>query len=173
MYVHKYIPLISRYPASASKHPLSLKQLSGIIILGASISMMSSISPAIGRAASSANLFILAAIIGLNVEEVEEELAVAVFDVKPGILWVTSGDMNIPSNRPTHSSFQVASIGRIFNRNVLLPLRLSIEIKSFGSVLSLTLLSFWWTEVELYDGKEEEEEEEVAEEEEEEVTGMN
>ena len=92
MYVHASVPLISKYPASASKHPLSLKQLSGIIILGASISIMSSISPAMGSAASSANLFILAAIIGLNVEdeedeeEVEDEEVLAVFDARPGIL---------------------------------------------------------------------------------------
>jgi hypothetical protein len=141
MYVHEYVPLISKYPASASKHPVSLKQLSGIMILGASISMISSISPAMGRAASRANLFILAAIIGLNVEDdAEEELAV--FDATPGILCVTSGAMNIPNNRPTHSSFHVASIGRIFSRNVLLPLRLSIEMSSLGSALPLRCLSF-------------------------------
>ena len=104
---------------------------------------MSSISPAMGRAASRANLFMLAAIIGLNVEdedEAEEELAV--FDATPGILCVTSGDMNIPNKRPTQSSFHVASIGRIFSRNVLLPLRLSIETSSLGNALPLTLLSF-------------------------------
>lgn len=54
--------------------------------------MISSISPAMGRAASKANLFILAAIIGLNVEddeeeeEVEDDEVLAVFDARPGIL---------------------------------------------------------------------------------------
>ena len=119
--------------------------------------MISSISPAIGRAASRANLFILAAIIGLNVaedddeEEVEDDELVAVFDARPGILCVTSGDINIPNKRPTHSSFHVASMGRIFSRNVLLPLRLSMEIRSFGSALLLTFLSLWWTDVGSYD----------------------
>ena len=66
---------MTRYPISASKHPRSLQQSSGIIILGASISTINSISPAIGSEASMANLFILAVSIGLKDEDEGEEEA--------------------------------------------------------------------------------------------------
>ena len=64
---------MTKYPASNNKQPVSLKQSSGMMILGAANSIIISISPAIGIAASMANLFILAANNGLKDEDEDED----------------------------------------------------------------------------------------------------
>ena len=141
---NRKLPLITRYPASNNKQPVSLKQSSGMMILGAANSMITSISPAIGRAASIANLFILAANIGLkddDDDDDEDDVDEEILALMVGVLCVTSGDMNIPRSLPTQASFQVASIGRAVRRRTDFPCLLSITTKNFGALLTGLVLA--------------------------------
>ena len=138
---NRKLPLITRYPASNNKQPVSLKQSSGMMILGAANSMITSISPAIGRAASIANLFILAANIGLKDDDDDDEVDEEILALMVGVLCVTSGDMNIPRSLPTQASFQVASIGRAVRRRTDFPCLLSITTKNFGALLTGLVLA--------------------------------